>query len=232
METVKQGALFAIGFTPLFWLMNLVLNLIVNQMASEENKKENFLKKFEQSTVGKRLAKLTATASPAIAAAIAFPSETYMFLKTAKEVGFEIPMPFFLGAIAWWFRKDAVKLVDTRVAGATESLVASAEANTKVGIAVELLSNEVKESTATSQKQARISEERWSFVNKRFLENDNKQLELTNEVKKIGEKVLTIETHLAGGVPPATSSEIQELAQKVAAEAALQNPPKDPDLTP
>ena len=190
-----------------------------------EKEEKNPLKRFEKSDIGKRIAKLSATATPPIAAALMFPAETYSFLKAAKDLGFEIPMIIFFATCIWWFRKDTTRIVDTRLTPLTESMIESARVSGEVSTAVKGLSEEVKKSTDEANK-------RYSEVNERFLANDDKFNTLNSNIKTIGEKVLTIETHLAGGVPPISANEIQELAHKVAAEAQQQISHTDPDLTP
>lgn len=187
--------------------------------------KENVLKKFESSDIGKRVAKLSATASPAIAAMIMFPSETYTFLKTARELGFEIPMIIFFGVCIWWFRKDSARIVDTRIAPVTEALVEGARVSAEVSLAVKSLSQEVKENTKESKERARIADERYNEFSQKFVINDQRFLEVSNEIKDVGQKVLTIETRIQGVIPAIPQEELKELVEKVAAENSV------PDLT-
>lgn len=187
--------------------------------------KENVLKKFESSDIGKRVAKLSATASPAIAAMIMFPSETYTFLKTARELGFEIPMIIFFGVCIWWFRKDSARIVDTRIAPVTEALVEGARVSAEVSLAVKSLSEEVKENTKESKERARIADERYNEFNQKFLKSDERFIEVSKEIKDVSQKVLTIETRIQGVLPVMDQNELQELAHKVAIQSS------GPDLT-
>lgn len=84
-----------------------------------------------------RMKVLTAS-SPALTALFLYPTETFAFLKMLKEAGLELPSVLFIGAIAWWPRKDVVRIVDGRlkelndnVKQVSESLSASNDQNSK-----------------------------------------------------------------------------------------------------
>ena len=53
--------------------------------------------------------------SPAIAAFTLFPAESFSFLKMLKEAGVELPMIITVATIAWWLRKDVIRIVDGRL---------------------------------------------------------------------------------------------------------------------
>lgn len=66
--------------------------------------------------------KVAGISSPAIAALLMFPTETFTFLKTLREAGIELPMiiVFFLGV--FWIRRDAIKVVDVRLGDISDNV--------------------------------------------------------------------------------------------------------------
>ena len=59
--------------------------------------------------------KVVVGSSPAIAAFTLFPAESFSFLKMLKEAGVELPMIITVATIAWWLRKDVIRIVDGRL---------------------------------------------------------------------------------------------------------------------
>ena len=59
--------------------------------------------------------KVAIGSSPAIAAFTLFPAESLSFLKMLKEAGVELPMIITVATIAWWLRKDVIRIVDGRL---------------------------------------------------------------------------------------------------------------------
>ena len=59
--------------------------------------------------------KVAIGSSPAIAAFTLFPAESFSFLKMMKEAGVELPMIITVATIAWWLRKDVIRIVDGRL---------------------------------------------------------------------------------------------------------------------
>ena len=113
--------------------------------------------------------KLTAFSSPAIVALIAAPAETFAFLKMLKEAGFELPAILAIAGIAWWLRKDVVKIMDVRMVNLTN--------------VVENFGDKLDENTKEQAERTKLSEERWGTVNAKFMEQGNEIKELATEIK-------------------------------------------------
>lgn len=148
--------------------------------------------------------KFAAAASPWLAALFMYPKETFAFLAMLKEAGFEMGTLAVIGGIAWWLRKDVVRIVQGQLG----------ELNTNVSN----LSTELKSSNEESIRRTKISDDRYYEVNLRFLKNDEK-------FNDLGEKVVSIETRLQGLVPTIPPQELKDLVEKVSKESGHQSQP-------
>lgn len=125
----------------------------------------------------KATAKVAFYSSPAIAALIAAPAETFAFLKMLKEAGFELPALATVAAIAWWLRKDVIKIMDVRMVNLTN--------------VVENFGEKLDANTKEQTERTRVSEDRWAFVNNRFMEQGEEIKELATEIKKSVKQIAT-----------------------------------------
>lgn len=58
--------------------------------------------------------KIATAASGPLSVAFMFPKETFAFLSMMREAGFELGTIATIAGIAWWLRKDTVRVVDKR----------------------------------------------------------------------------------------------------------------------
>lgn len=158
--------------------------------------------------------KLVAASSPALAALIAFPTESLAFLKMLKEAGFEAGTITVIAGIAYFLRKDVMRIV-------TELKTGLGVTNTTL----QSLSDDYKEHRKQDQIRLDEGQKQFDLITKRFLENDK-------TLADYGQRFVLIETRLQGVNPTLPPNEIKELAEKVAHEAEQLQSPKDPDLTP
>ena len=82
----------------------------------KENKEE-FVKKL----------KVFSAASTSLGVAIMFPAETFAFLKTLRDAGFEAGTIGVIAAIAYYLRRDTMKVVDVRLGEFTTKVTAGIE---------------------------------------------------------------------------------------------------------
>lgn len=159
----------------------------------EEEKKNKFLEKI----------KALGITSPGILALAYYPTETFAFLKAAKESGFEIPMMIFMGYGLWWIRKDVIRIFSGELK--------------EMNVNMKYLGDSLIKSNEENAIRAKISDERHIEANEKFVK-------VTEEVKDLSQKVLSIETRMQGIVPAPSPKDLLDLADKVANEP--------PDLTP
>lgn len=142
----------------------------------------------------KRGAKVTAAVSPAIAALLVAPAETFAVLKTLKEAGFELPAITIFVTFVWWLRADVMKIMDGRLGD--------------INTTINKFGDELK-------VRNEMSDRRYEEVNERFLKNDEKFNEL-------GEKMFAVETRLQAVAPLPPREEIEILQAKIKKEIEQQ----------